>query len=132
MDTAITGGCQCGAVRYAAKGQVINQRVCHCRLCQRAIGAAFNARLLFARDQVSISGGVAWFPSSDAIHRGFCPRCGTTMFSERPAGGVIGVTTGSLDDPSIFRPADHIWTSSRQDWVELTDELPHHPENPPG
>lgn len=128
----INGGCQCGAVRYAAKGEAVNQRICHCRLCQRAIGAAFNARLLFKRDQVTISGGVAWFPSSDAIHRGFCPACGTTMFSERPAGGVIGITTGSLDDPSIFRPQDHIWTSSKQDWVELTDGLPHYPENPPG
>ena len=52
------GGCLCGAVRYSAEAEPINERVCHCRLCQKAIGAAFNARLLFRIEDVTLSGPI--------------------------------------------------------------------------
>ncbi|TIY10321.1 MAG: GFA family protein, partial [Mesorhizobium sp.] len=53
------GGCLCGAVRYRTDATPINERVCHCRLCQKALGAAFNARVLFRIDDVTIDGPVA-------------------------------------------------------------------------
>ena len=31
-----TGGCQCGAIRYAFYAPLENAHVCHCRMCQRA------------------------------------------------------------------------------------------------
>lgn len=124
MDRPYEGGCLCGGVRYRASGAPLNERVCHCRLCQKAVGAAFNARLLFHAEAVAMTGTVGWFASSAALDRGFCPRCGTTLFSARPAIGLIGVTAGSLDDPSLFSPAMHIWTSSRQPWLVLEDGLP--------
>ena len=129
--TDYRGGCLCGQVRYKAEGEPINERICHCRLCQKAIGAAFNARVLFAIDKVAIDGPVAMSNSSPDLERGFCPRCGTTMFSRRQSAGIIGVTTGSLDDPSVFRPQMHIWTSSRQPWVTIDDGLPQHEGAPP-
>jgi hypothetical protein len=125
------GGCLCGAVRYQAEVEPINERVCHCRLCQRAIGAAFNARLLFRIDDVAVDGPVAFASSSPELKRGFCAQCGSTLFSRREAAGIMGVTSGSLDDPSAFRPTMHIFVSSKQDWVALDDGLPQFPEGPP-
>lgn len=126
-----TGGCLCGEVRYEAEGEPINVRVCHCRLCQRAIGAAFNARALFAIDRVRLSGEVATAHSSPGLKRGFCRRCGTTLFSMREEQGVMGLTFGSLDEPDRLSPAEHIWISSKQAWLELDDGLPQYPEGPP-
>lgn len=126
-----TGGCLCGEIRYEAEGEPINVRVCHCRLCQRAIGAAFNARALFAIDKVSISGEPATAHSSPGLKRGFCRSCGTTLFSMREQQGVMGLTFGSLDEPDRLAPTDHIWTSSKQAWLELDDGLPQHAEGPP-
>jgi hypothetical protein len=125
------GGCLCGAVRYAAEAEPINERICHCRLCQKAIGAAFNARVLFRIDDVTLSGPVETVRSSPQLERGFCPRCGTTIFSRRDAAGIMGLTSGSLDDPSLFRPQMHIFTGSRQPWVKLDDGLPQYPDGPP-
>ena len=35
------GGCFCGAVRYTVHGAPTYSAHCHCRSCQRAIGAGF-------------------------------------------------------------------------------------------
>ncbi len=125
------GGCLCGAVRYVVESPPVNERICHCRLCQKALGASFNARLLFRDTHVRLSGPAGRFRSSPALERGFCRECGTTVFSARRSAGVIGLTAGSLDDPGQFRPDMHFWTSSRQPWLRLDDGLPQHPEGPP-
>ncbi|MGT2469123.1 GFA family protein [Mesorhizobium atlanticum] len=123
-DGEIEGGCLCGAVRYSAEAELINARVCHCRICQRAIGAAFNARLLFRIDDVAIEGPVATIEFHAGPPARFCPVCGTTMFSRRDSRGILGVTSGSLDDPSLFKPDMHFWTASKQSWLMLEDGLP--------
>jgi hypothetical protein len=64
MASEYEGGCLCGAVRYRADAAPVNQRVCHCRLCQKAIGAAFNARLLFRVEDVTFDGLVETVHSS--------------------------------------------------------------------
>jgi hypothetical protein len=131
MTDVIRGGCLCGACRYETQAEPINIRVCHCRLCQKAIGAAFNARVLVPLDGLAISGPVGWYASSDDLARGFCTSCGTTLFSKRESANLIGLTLGSLDDPDRFAMSEHIWVSSKQDWLVLGDDLPHHPEGPP-
>ena len=123
MARTTSGGCLCGACRYATDASPINVRVCHCRKCQRAIGASFNARVLVPLDALEISGPVAWYPSSKELRRGFCPQCGTSLFSERQANNTIGITLGSLDDPNAFAPSVQVWMSSKQAWLALNDPL---------
>lgn len=130
MPMRYEGGCLCGAVRYSTDADPINERACHCRLCQRAIGASFNARILFHMADVAVEGPVRTYHSSASLERGFCPECGTTIFSRRQSMGVLGISAGSLDDPSLFRPSEHIWTSSKQPWLCLSDGLKDYPEAP--
>ena len=127
----VEGGCLCGQVRYVADGEPVNVRICHCRMCQGAIGAAFNARMLFRRSDVEITGEIRQFNSSPELARGFCATCGSTLFSARESQGLIGRTSGTLDDPSVFQPTMHIWTSSRQPWLRIDDGLPQYAEAPP-
>jgi hypothetical protein len=101
---AIEGGCLCGACRYETEATPLNVRACHCHICQKATGAPFYARVAVPLDRVAISGPVGWYHSSPELRRGFCPRCGTTLFSERAAANMLGLTMGSLDDPALFAP----------------------------
>ena len=125
-----SGGCLCGACRYETDAAPLNVRACHCRICQKATGGPFYARVQVPLDAVTISGPVGWYASSDTVERGFCPQCGTTLFSKRAATNAIGLTMGSLDDPSPFEPEAHIWVSSKQAWVEIADDLPTFAGNP--
>lgn len=127
----VEGGCLCGACRYIARGAPLNVRVCHCRDCQRAVGAAFNVRALFPRSSVDITGPVRRFNSSPDLVRGSCGLCGTTIYSERASIDAMGLTFGSMDDPDQFAPTEHIWVSRKQAWVSLSDGLPQYPEAPP-
>ena len=37
----LTGGCQCGAVRFALSAAPVKVSIYHCRMCQKAAGAPF-------------------------------------------------------------------------------------------
>ena len=43
--TILTGGCQCGALRYHVAAGPAFASICHCRMCQRATGGPFAALL---------------------------------------------------------------------------------------
>ena len=43
MNHLREGGCQCGAVRYRATSLRQDAHICHCRMCQKAVGGAFAA-----------------------------------------------------------------------------------------
>ena len=124
------GGCLCGGVRWKAQGDPVNVRCCHCRLCQKATGAPFWARALYAQDAVAIEGHIEQFPSSDHVWRVFCRDCGSRLFSRRSDGSLIGVALASFDDPNAYGPTEHIFVASRVDWLKLDDGLPQHAERP--
>jgi hypothetical protein len=126
----ISGSCLCGACSYTTMAAPLNIRACHCRNCQKATGAAFYARVMVPLDEVAIDGPVGWYESTPGVRRGFCLQCGTTLFSERANANVVGLSFGSLDEPDRFFPTEHIWTSRKQAWLELADDLPHHLEGP--
>src|SRR5690554_6087573 len=50
VDIEVSGGCQCGAVRYHASQMLDNSHLCHCRMCQKAVGNIF-AALVAAPDE---------------------------------------------------------------------------------
>jgi hypothetical protein len=82
-------------------------------------------------DSLTVEGPVGSFESDSGISRGFCLSCGTTLFSERKSANTIGLSMGSLDQPDLFAPSEHIWISSKQAWLTLADGLPLHLEGPP-
>ena len=124
--TALRGGCFCGAVRYETAGKPFNESVCHCSMCRRASGAPFVAWFSVPSAQFKfVSGEPARFRSSATAVRGFCAQCGTALTFQLDAHPEeIDVTIASLDDPGALRPKDHIYTSTKLDWVKLADGLP--------
>jgi hypothetical protein len=125
------GGCLCGAVRFKAKGEPINVRICHCRNCQMAMGSPFYARALFSQDALKVEGDTVSYPSSATLGRVFCKACGTRLFSWRTNGTAAGVALATFDDRNAFAPTEHIWVTEKIDWVRLDDGLPQYPHGKP-
>jgi hypothetical protein len=101
----LTGGCQCGAVRYALFATPERAGICHCRMCQKAVGGPFSAWANVRMENFAWTRGApGTFRSSSAAERGFCPGCGTPLYFayvERPES--ISVSIGSLDTPAAVR-----------------------------
>src|SRR5450432_2162437 len=125
------GGCFCGAVRFKAKGEPINIRICHCRNCQKAMGSPFFARALFRQSDLAIEGDTGRFASSAALDRVFCKSCGTRLFAWRKDPAVAGVALAAFDDRNAFAPTEHTWVTEKMDWVKLDDGLTQHPHGAP-
>ena len=81
IDIELSGGCQCGAVRYHATQRLDNAHICHCRMCQKAMGSFFAPLVGFPVESFTWTRGEpSIFMSSEHVQRGFCSQCGTPLF----------------------------------------------------
>jgi hypothetical protein len=125
------GGCLCGAVRFRTHGEPINLRICHCRNCQRAMGAPFFARALFDQQAIEVAGDTGRYASSERLDRVFCKTCGSSLFSWRRNGTAAGIALAAFDDRNALAPTEHIWVSEKIDWVTLDDGLTQYAQGVP-
>jgi hypothetical protein len=124
-DEPWTGGCQCGAVRYALTETPANACICHCRMCQKQFGNLFGAFCDVAPDHFRLSRGEpGWFHSSDEARRGFCRDCGTPLFYRFLSTQRIAVAIGSLDRHSDMKPLFQYGVESREPWFSDLFDLP--------
>lgn len=99
--TTYSGGCQCGAVRFHATALRDNSHVCHCRMCQKAVGNFFAALVgVTDTDLTWTRGTPAIFNSSQKVERGFCRDCGTPLFFHWTDGSHHSLCIGAFDSPA--------------------------------
>jgi len=123
--TVLTGGCQCGAIRYALYAPPEEASLCHCRMCQKATGNLFIplARVSLANFAWT-HGAPTVFASSSIAERGFCAACGTPLSFRYVESSSISVTIGSLDRPEAVKPSMHYGVESRIPWLRTADDWP--------
>lgn len=122
-----SGGCQCGALRYALLAEPYGAHICHCRMCQKAVGGPFAAlAVVKLADFAWTRGTPGVFKSSPRVARGFCPACGTPLTFQDLDADRINFTIASLDAPAGLAPALQIGIESRLPWFEHLPGLPEH------
>ena len=124
-----SGGCQCGAVRFRVDDELGEVSICHCRMCQKALGGVFGP---YAEPK-----GLIWtrgerrrFRSSNKIWRGFCADCGTPLTFEH-VGGAISLAVGAFDDPTSILPSEQLGSAHRLAWIDDIAALPTHAPDEP-
>jgi hypothetical protein len=124
-DAIHTGGCQCGAVRYALHAEPTDPHLCHCRMCQKAFGSYFAPLASVALADVTWTRGApATFLSSSAGERGFCRDCGTPLTFRYVDIDKIEISLGSLDAPARVKPGIQYGTEARMPWFRMLADLP--------
>jgi hypothetical protein len=55
-----------------------------------------------------------------------CPRCRIAVWSHYAGAGPVVkfIRVGTLDNPDLLPPDIHIFTASKQPWVQLSGEVP--------
>lgn len=124
MTTTLTGGCQCGRIRYTARLASMDAYLCHCGMCRRATGGVSIAFVQVAKAEMTWSREPDWYASSPIARRPFCSACGTPLGFEFPDSDMRDVTVGSFDDPSGFVPTHHFAVDSRLEHWRDTSHLP--------
>ena len=121
----ITGGCQCGALRYRIEGPLGPAGFCHCRMCQKAFGSLGAPLVSVPPERFRWTRGEpATFRSSPPVARGFCRDCGTPMFLLEDGYGPIEIAIGTLDDPNIAAPGHVVGIESKLNWADSLPALP--------
>ncbi len=118
---SITGGCDCGAIRFQAEGPPRSQANCHCANCRRAVGAQAVAWITVGSSTFAFAQGTPKrYRTETGAWRTFCDQCGTSLTYEndsRP--NEIDITTGSLDRPDDYPPNRDVFPEEKLSWVEL-------------
>jgi hypothetical protein len=112
----LSGGCQCGQVRYTADVNPATAHLCHCRMCQKAAGNYFMPLASAVRASFVVKGEISWFRSSEPVSRGFCAKCGTPLIYDPIGSPNWSVTLGSLDNPAAVAPTHESGIEARMPW----------------
>ena len=127
-SSLVTGGCGCGQVRFEISQPSLGQGFCHCRTCQRFIGAPVVGWVSFPMEAVRFTEGEpTYYESSLICRRGFCGRCGSSLFARYYAPDeppYLVVAVASLDHPERFAPTWHGGTETQMPWLDIHDDLP--------
>ena len=120
-----TGGCQCGAVRFAFYAEPIRVGVCHCKMCQRATGGPFAALADVPHEMFAWTRGQpAAFQSSSRAIRDFCGNCGTPLSYRAVGGKNMEILLGTFDRPERLTPTYAVGIESKIPWIAEIHELP--------
>ena len=105
----ISGGCQCGAVRYTVHAPVELTNHCHCTMCRRMQGAIFGTWSRMKTRHLTIDKGEE----------------NLTLYEEP---GLIWITAATLDGgahPGHPKERErHVCVESKVSWYGITDALP--------
>jgi hypothetical protein len=126
MDSRLSGGCHCGAIRYRCSLPTHLSVYCHCRSCRRVTGA--HAVAWFTVPVKDLQYGPlrpTEYHSSPGIIRTHCSVCGTTLtYWNSKHADSLDVTVASLDAPALAAPGKHIWMDDAVAGDSPNDGLP--------
>jgi hypothetical protein len=117
-----TGGCMCGAVRYAIAEKPLATGLCHCNRCRPQSGSAFSTVIFVHRSAVTITGETADMEDTGSsglkVLRRYCPRCGSPLFTVPDVTpDLMMVKAGGIDSNEWFHPMWELFVGRRRPWV---------------
>lgn len=126
----LTGGCHCGKIRYQLTAYPFDGDFCHCRDCQKITGAPTSAWMDVKKSQLTWQqGNPSEYTSSQAIRRGFCTSCGSTLsYRSIEHDNYISLAITTLDNPNLMSPNYHIYGEQQVSWLQLTDSCKKYPQ----
>ncbi len=109
----LSGGCLCGAVRFTAAPKSHKYGVCHCSMCRRWTAGPFMAIQCGDTVKFDKDADLGLYRSSAWAERGFCKKCGTSLFYKLQGKDDYIVSTEAFDDTSGFKLVSEIFIDEK-------------------
>jgi len=119
----------CGQVQFEIYGKLRDIVNCHCSKCRKFHGnyGAYTS-VKVENLKMTAQKSLKWYESptdeTANVHRGFCSKCGSSLFWHPKDQPNIAIAAGSLDSPTNLKTIGHIWCSQRSDFYKIENNLP--------
>lgn len=129
MTQGFSGGCLCGTVRYRSATDPQIAAHCHCVDCRKSSGTGHCTHIVVPAGDFTVSGTLTFYQrsadSGNIVARGFCPNCGSPVYSTNSAmPGIVFPRASSLDDPEAIKPQMSVFASRAASWDAVDPALP--------
>jgi hypothetical protein len=121
-----SGGCLCGAVRFEVTVAEKTFNICHCGMCRKWSGGPFMAVHCQGAGTITKKDGLAWYRGSKWAERGFCNRCGTSLFwrlAKHPE-ALLNIAVDAFDDAGDLTLDRHIYIDAKPARYDFADNRP--------
>ncbi len=121
----LKASCLCGSVSFEITETPAEPSACHCSQCRKQTGH-YLASANVKKSSIRLLGQetLAWYQSSEKVKRGFCSRCGSTLFWEPIFRDWTSVALGAIDGHTGLQLERHIFVADKGDYYTLADGLP--------
>ena len=116
--------CLCGGIQLKTKGPFRHVSNCHCSQCMKTHGnyAAYTNTpekdIQFIKKKT-----LKWYRSSKKAKRGFCNKCGASMFFKRLGSENISIAAGMFKNPTKLKTRMNIFVEGKLDYYNLDSRL---------
>ena len=116
-----SGSCLCKAVTFKVNGPLRSVVNCHCNLCRKWTGHFVAATAAWKQDLKiqNPQNQLIWFQSSKRARRGFCKRCGSSLFWQSDGLETTTILAGTLDGATGLRTEAQIYVDDKGDYYTL-------------
>jgi len=122
---SLKASCLCGGIKLRTQGYHRNVQNCHCIQCMKTHGhyAAYtnveerNIKFLKKRT-------LKWFKSSKRAKRGFCNKCGASLFFKIIGAKTISIAAGLFNRPVKLKTTMNIFVKGKSDYYKLDSCMP--------
>ena len=122
---SLKASCLCGGIKLKTQGYHRNVQNCHCIQCMKTHGhhAAYtnveerNVKFLKKRT-------LKWFKSSKRAKRGFCNKCGASLFFKIIGAKNISIAAGMFNKPIKLKTIMNIFVKGKPDYYKLDSRMP--------
>ena len=124
-NRSLSASCLCKGINMKINAEFRPVVNCHCIQCTKTHGnyAAYTS-VLEENISYKSKSTLKWFVSSAKAKRGFCKKCGASVFFKRLGSRAISISAGLFKNPTKLETSSHIYTHNKRDYYKISDSLP--------
>jgi len=117
--------CLCGGIKIKVKGKLADVTNCHCSQCRKTHGNYAAYTFCLEENVTFVSKKtLKWYQSSNIAKRGFCSRCGASVFYKLLKSKELDIAAGMFSNPTTMKTVSNIFTANKSDYYKLDLRLP--------